>query len=252
MVPLGYFFFRTRRFMRRKVSLALRALMVVSLAATASIAHAQQGPGGGGGDDGEAAKRKKRDAEWNQPKAPLQQLRNAGPCPFVKVLYDASRYVEFKDGKESAAQAGYTGELQSISSGCAYKSDEPIRIRIEALFQLGRGPQAQGDKHTYRYWVAVTERNQSVIAKEYFDLPVSFAPGQDRVYTREAIESITIPRADEKVSGGNFEVLLGFDVTPEMAAFNRDGKRFRVNAGQAAQQAQTQTGKTQAGTTTNP
>lgn len=85
--------------MRRKVSLALRALMVASLAATASIAHAQQGPGGGG-DDELAAKRKKRDAEWNQPKAPLMQLRNAGPCPFVKVLYDASRYIEFKDGKE--------------------------------------------------------------------------------------------------------------------------------------------------------
>ncbi len=237
--------------MRRKVSLALSALMAVSCAA--SIAHAQQGPGGGGGED-DAAKRKKRDAEWNQPKAPLQQLRNAGPCPYVKVLYDASRFVEFKDGKESAAQAGFTGEIQSISSGCAYKSDEPIRIRIETLFQLGRGPQAQGDKHTYRYWVAVTERNQAVIAKEYFDLPVTFAPGQDRLYTRETIEQISIPRADAKVSGGNFEVLIGFDVTPEMAAFNRDGKRFRVNAGQAAQaqQAKTQAGQTQVGTTPNP
>lgn len=232
--------------MRRKVSLALSALMAVSCAA--SIAHAQQGPGGGGGDD-DSAKRKKRDAEWNQPKAPLMQLRNAGPCPFVKVLYDASRYVEFKDGKEAAGQAGYTGEIQSLSSGCAYKGADPIRIRIEALFQLGRGPQAQGDKHTYRYWVAVTERNQSVIAKEYFDLPVSFASGQDRTYTRETIETITIPRADEKVSGGNFEVLIGFDVTPEMAAFNRDGKRFRVNAGQAVQAQQTQT---QPGTTPNP
>jgi hypothetical protein len=25
-------------------------------------------------------------------------------------------------------------------------------------------------------------------------------------------------------------VLVGFDVTPEMAAFNREGKRFRANA----------------------
>ena len=223
--------------MRRTFSLALSALMAVSIAGTmATAAHAQRGPGGdqggGGGDDDQAAKKKKRDEEWNQPKAPLAQLRNAGPCPYVKVLYDASRYVEFKDNKESASQAGFTGEIQSIASGCAYKGDEPIKIRIEALFQLGRGPQAEGDKHVYRYWVAVTERNQAVIAKEYFDLPVSFAAGQDRAYARDTIEQITIPRADSKVSGGNFEVLLGFDVTPEMAAFNRDGKRFRVNAGQ--------------------
>ena len=95
--------------------------------------------------------------------------------------------------------------------------------------------------------MVVTERNQSVIAKEYFDLPVSFASGQDRVYARETLEQITIPRADGKVSGSNFEVLLGFDVTPEMAAFNRDGKRFRVNAGQTAPATQPQT---QPGTTT--
>jgi hypothetical protein len=224
--------------MRRTFSFALSALMAVSIAATtATIAHAQGpgGPGGGQDDGDQAAKKKKRDEEWNQPKAPLQQLRNAGPCPYVKVLYDASRYVEFKDAKESAGQAGFTGEIQSLSSGCAYKSDEPIRIRAEVLFQLGRGPQAQGDKHVYRYWVAVTERNQTVIAKEYFDLPVTFAAGQDRAYARETLEQITIPRADVKVSGGNFEVLIGFDVTPEMAAFNREGKRFRVNAGQTAQ-----------------
>ncbi len=95
-------------------------------------------------------------------------------------------------------------------------------------------PQATGSRHIYRYWVAVTHRNQGVIAKEYFDLPVTFAPGKDRVYATDTIEQITIPRADDKVSGSNFEVLLGFDVTPEMAAFNRDGKRFRLNAGATA------------------
>lgn len=225
--------------MRRTLPLALSALMAFSIAVTTvSVAHAQSRPGPGGDtgdDDGAAAKKKKRDEEWNQPKAPLQQLRNAGPCPYVKVLYDASRYVEFKDGKQAATQAGFTGEIQSIASGCAYKGLEPIKIRIEALFQLGRGPQAEGEKHVYRYWVAVTERNQAVIAKEYFDLPVTFAPGKDRAYATDTISEITIPRADDKVSGSNFEVLLGFDVTPEMAAFNRDGKRFRVNAGQTAQ-----------------
>ncbi|MGH1558412.1 hypothetical protein ACRAWD_12940 [Caulobacter segnis] len=34
-------------------------------------------------------------------------------------------------------------------------------------------------------------RNQSVIAKECFDLPVTFAAGQDRAYARETLEQIT-------------------------------------------------------------
>lgn len=226
--------------MRSHLTLALSALMAVSIAATATGVHAQArgGQGPGGGDDGaEAGKKKKRDEEWNQSKAPLAQLRNAGPCPYVKVLYDASRYIDFKDGRESPAAVAYTGEIQGISSGCAYKSDDPISIRVEVLFQLGRGPQATDASRTYRYWVAVTERNQTVIAKEYFDLPVSFPAGEDRVFATEQLQTITIPRADAKVSGGNFEVLVGFDVTPEMAAFNREGKRFRVNAGQTTAQA---------------
>ena len=76
----------------------------------------------------------------------------------------------------------------------------------------------------------VRDCNQQVLAKEYFDLPVTFPAGQDRLMVTETLEEITIPRARLEVSGSNFEVLVGFDVTPQMAAFNRDGKRFRVNA----------------------
>jgi hypothetical protein len=105
---------------------------------------------------------------------------------------------------------------------------------MEALFAFGRGPQAAEPRKTYTYWVAVTNRNKQVITKEYFTIPVTFASGQDRVLITEKLDGIVIPRANEKVSGSNFEVLIGFDVTPEMAEFNRDGKRFRVNSGSAA------------------
>ena len=164
---------------------------------------------------------------------PLAALRNAGPCPFVKVLYDAGRYHEFEGGRETASAVMYSGEIQGISAGCEYRDDDPIQVRVELLFALGKGPQATGDRKTYRYWVAVTDRNRSVLAKEYFDLPVNFH-GRDRVMVTEELNGITIPRGGVQVSGSNFEVLIGFDVTPQMAAFNRDGKRFRLNVGQTA------------------
>ena len=206
-------------------------------------AHAQisagggRGGGGGGGDqqDEEDAKRKKREAEFGNLSAPLPQLKNAGPCPFVKVLYDAARYVEFKNDEEASAAVAYSGEIQNISSICAYKSDEPITVKARILFEFGRGPQALGRHKDYRYWVAVTDRNHEVIEKTTFTLPVNFPSGQDRVTQSELIGRVLIPRKDAKVSGANFEVLVGFEVTPKMAAFNRDGKRFRPNAGQAAQ-----------------
>jgi len=103
-------------------------------------------------------------------------------------------------------------------------------VQVQVLFALGRGPQAQGSSKTYRYWVAVTDRNRDVIDKVFFNLPVNFPVGKDRVMYTDTLKGITIPRSNTKVSGGNFEVLVGFDVTPQMVAFNRDGKRFKPSA----------------------
>jgi hypothetical protein len=161
----------------------------------------------------------------------LRQQANAGPCPYVKILYDAARYVELADNRAAVANVGYTGEIEGVTAGCSYRSNEPITVQMNVLFDLGRGAQAAGDQRTYRYWIAVTERNTAILAKEYFDLPVDFK-GQQTASV-EAERTVVIPRKDISVSGSNFEVLVGFDVTPEMANFNRDGSRFRVNAGTA-------------------
>jgi len=230
--------------MRRLILLTAAAFMV----AAPFAAHAQYpgagGPGGAGrgGDDErkqqeDDAKKKKKDKDWGDNQAALPQLRNAGPCPFVKSLYDAARYVEFKDNREASANVAYSGEIQGISAGCQYKDDKPIEVTMEILFELGKGPQAAGRQKTYKYWVAVTDRNKAVLAKQEFDLPITFPEGQDRVYTTEKIGQIVIPRAAVTTSGSNFEVLVGFQVTPKMAEFNRQGKRFRLNVGQTASNA---------------
>ncbi|MFN7109067.1 MAG: Tat pathway signal sequence domain protein, partial [Brevundimonas sp.] len=161
--------------------------------------------------------------------APLRRRANAGPCPYVKILYDAARYVELEGGRAAISNVGYTGEIEGITSDCEYREADPIRVDIGMLFQLGRGPQAASDQRTYRYWIAVTERNSAILSKEYFDLPVNFEGQRTASVTEE--RTIVIPRAGVDTSGGNFEILVGFDVTPEMAEFNRSGSRFRVNAG---------------------
>jgi hypothetical protein len=220
--------------MRRRIaSFAILASVTLAWAALPAAVHAQ-GHGGQQQQEDEDAKNRKRDEEWgtNQKNLSLPQLRNAGPCPYVKVLYDAARYVELKGGRPSTGAVGFTGEIDGLSSACEYKNTDPIHVQARLLFALGRGPQAEGREKTYRYWVAVTDRNRAVLSKQYFDLPVSFPAGQDRVTKTEDVLGIVIPRADMKVSGANFEVLVGFDVTPEMANFNRQGERFRVNAGE--------------------
>jgi hypothetical protein len=221
----------------RPLRLVLYALIASALALPTVPAFAQRGGGGGGGGEGggsgdDDAAKKKKEEEWSVgANLDLPGPKNSGPCPYVKVLYDASRYVELKDNRESASAVGYTGEIQNLSSACAYKAADPIHIQMQVLFAFGRGPQATGSTKTYRYWVAVTDRDVSVLDKQYFTIPVTFPAGQDRVMMTDTLNNIWIPRADHDVSGANFEVLVGFDVDPQMADFNRQGKRFRVNAG---------------------
>jgi hypothetical protein len=215
----------------RKSSLIAAILLACAFTVPAADALAQSRPRSDEDQAEAAARKRQRDAEFGDNQAPLPQLRNAGPCPFVKVLYDAGRYVEFKGDREASAEVAWSGEIQKISAGCAYQDDQPITVAMDVLFAVGKGPRATGDSKTYRYWVAVTQRNRMVIDKVYFDLPVRFEPGQDRVYAVERIDGLVIPRATLTTSGSNFEILVGFEVTPAMAAFNREGKRFRLDAG---------------------
>lgn len=156
---------------------------------------------------------------------------NAGPCPLMGVLYDASRVVEFNGEGERFANVAYTGELRGVRGLCRYTDSNPIELSLEVDMAFGKGPAASSNQRTYRYWVAVTRTNLAPIEKQYFDVPVQFPRGEDRVAGSKAVATITIPRANDTISGANFEVLVGFDLSPEQLAFNRAGKRFRVDVG---------------------
>lgn len=189
----------------------------------ATVANAQ----GRGGEEKSPEDKAKEEDQWNERSLNLKRLKAAGPCPFVKILYDAARYHEFENNIESLANAKWTGEIHGLKSDCAYKDDDPIQVAVKIGFSLGRGSKAESLNKDYKYWVAVTSRDKMVIWKEEFVLPVRFAPGQERVEVNSILDNIIIPRKDQSISGANFEILIGFDVTEQMINFNRDGKQFR-------------------------
>lgn len=159
---------------------------------------------------------------------------NVGPCPLMGVLYDNARMVDFATAEQRYANIEFTGEMQGISGLCRYVDDDPITMNVDIEMAFGRGPAATSDRQTYRYWVAVTRRGIAPIEKAYFDVDVRFPRGEAVVTRTERIERIVIPRATPDLSGENFEVLVGFELTPEQLQFNRDGRRFRIDAAERA------------------
>ena len=159
---------------------------------------------------------------------------NPGPCPNALALYDAHRYVEVDQDDPVYENVGFTGEILNVVGRCRYTDERasPIDMEVGVRMAFGRGPAASGDEKTYQLFVAVTRTDNVVIERQVFPVTVRFERGQNRLEVVEEFNPITIPRATPTTSGSNFEILLGFELTEDQLAFNRQGLRFRVDAGQ--------------------
>lgn len=208
--------------------MALALLAAVACSGSNGRGRTIELPGGGPTEEEQAQVERQN---WFERMVGIDDRPNAGPCPLMGVLYEGSRLVEFAaPNQERYANIAFTGEMQGVRGLCRYVDDNPIEMNMQIDLAFGRGPAATADRKTYRYWVAVARRGRAPIEKAYFDVEVEFDRGEAVVTRTEEIERITIPRASEEVSGENFEILVGFDLTPEQIQFNRDGKRFRIDA----------------------
>lgn len=158
--------------------------------------------------------------------------QNAGPCPSAGSIYGAERIVEFKsDSASRYSDITYTGEIVGVELYCRYADGDPIIAEMDIDFAFGKGPQADSNVHDYTYFIAVTRRNRGVLEKQRFAVRADF-DGELVTGTRQRIDTIRIPRVDETISGANFEILVGFELTDEQLEFNTSGNRYRLDAGQ--------------------
>lgn len=152
--------------------------------------------------------------------------RNPAPCPNIVVLNEAARQIEFS-GEEGLENVAYTAEIEGVDLQCRYVGGKPIEATARIRFAFGKGPKAVDSNRTYTYFVAVTRKDLEVIEKAEFQIPVRFKGDESVVRVSDKIDQIIIPRANEKTSGVNFEVVIGLSVTPKQAIFNRSGKSLK-------------------------
>ena len=155
---------------------------------------------------------------------------NVGPCPAVRVLYDAQRFVEL-DGPERFDNIGFTGEILRVNSACRYIAADPITIDLQMDIAIGKGPKAVGATKDVVYFVTVTRKDLVPISRERYTQRIVIPAGTDRVTVQSAVTQVVIPRANKDIAGNNFEVFVGFELTDAQLEFNRDGKRFRIDSG---------------------
>ena len=151
---------------------------------------------------------------------------NPAPCPNIVVLNDAARFINF-DGAEALENITYTGEIVDVSSTCRYFAANPINAEVSIDLAFGKGPKGAEQQQVFKYFVAVTRKDTEVIAKQEFAVPIKFDGDRPVQTERVNVDKIHIPRAGENVSGTNFEIIVGFVLTPQQALYNRSGKSLK-------------------------
>ena len=146
-------------------------------------------------------------------------------CPRIGVLYDASRVTVFGPGDaRDISNVAYDGEIGRVRGQC--DNDGTVaQVEVEFDLDLRAGPQARTGPQNFQYFVVVTELNQRVLNKQVYNLTAEFSVDAPRVYESKKVEKIRIPfqrlgRADL------YEVLVGWELSPEQLAYNRNTPIF--------------------------
>jgi len=159
-------------------------------------------------------------------------------CPRVAVLNHAASVTKFAaSGAMSPANAAYSLELSDIKMTCKYGggSLNELEANVTLLVTAKRGPKWQGGIGRAVYFVVVTDRSGTVLAKRTF--PIRFELGKRASMTfREGSWMFVDLSQGTRTGGAAFEIWTGFQLTDNELRYNRARLGLQQSDGAGSQQ----------------
>jgi hypothetical protein len=145
-------------------------------------------------------------------------------CPRVAVLADAAHLVKYRDGPgRDLTDVLYEADLGRISGECIYtRRNTRVTVAMKLTVTAKRGPADRDGIADLAYFVAIVDNQSKILARQEFDSQLEFEPTQTQAATLEELEQIIPLQKDQP--GSDFEVLVGFRLTPEQLQRNRAGR----------------------------
>ncbi|TWB21318.1 hypothetical protein FBZ89_105191 [Nitrospirillum amazonense] len=132
-------------------------------------------------------------------------------CPTVAIVRDASSV-----GVPGAnGQLSYTAVMPNIEGRCEY-AEKGVTMTEELRVGASTGPAYTGGPLPLTYFVAVTNADRKILTKQTYNVTLDVSTGSGG-----SVERLTqfIPLSPE-VDGRYYEVLVGFQLTPEQLEAN--------------------------------
>lgn len=140
------------------------------------------------------------------------------PCPRAVVLNDASRQVKFNGEGRDLTDVLFEASISTGRLVCEY-DDDVLDVDLQVEVVASRGPANSDRLADIRYFVAVSRTDQTVLARESFDIAIPFAGNRTRVSGLEEIgQIIPLPAGQD---GGDYVIYVGLELSRDEIEYNR-------------------------------
>jgi hypothetical protein len=147
-------------------------------------------------------------------------------CPIPAILADTSSVTVMRPGTApDLANELYTVTLTNAEADCVFnQSTAVVRASMDLTFHATRPPSRDGATYAVPYFVVVHE-NSKIFAKRLYTLRLTFAPGAATADITQAPDDTSIRISNGKLPW-NYQLLAGFQMTPEQIAYNKTKGRY--------------------------
>ncbi len=147
-------------------------------------------------------------------------------CPIPAILADTSSITVMRPGTApDLANELYTVTMTNAEADCVYnQSTAVVRASMDLSFHASRAPSRDGATYSVPYFVVVHE-NSKIFAKRLYILRLSFAPGAATADIKQSPDDTSIKISNGKLPW-NYQLLAGFQLTPEQMAYNKKKGRY--------------------------
>lgn len=143
----------------------------------------------------------------------------APACPVTGILRDGADLTRFRTNGTDLTDMVVDGRVTGLSGKCSLDDPTHLRTVISVGIELTRGPAAVGRQADITYFLSVS-RGDAILDKQDYAVNVEFPRNAERLRLRGDQIELVLP-VDPQTAGSAYNVLVGFQLTPDQLAFNR-------------------------------
>ena len=155
-------------------------------------------------------------------------LNNEGSgyvCPNTAILEGPGELVRFTTGSANGPNdVSFRSKMNTVSGTCEV-DEKTITMELSIAMEASRGPANTKGEAQFVYFVAILDKDKKILTRTKFPMIAKFKRDETKLDFSESV-TVTIPKKKDDLPE-EFMVYMGFEMTPEELAYNRNRQRNR-------------------------